>query len=206
MTKQQPEASVTFSYDKHKNKIPYLFIVLMLMFGAYYVKDLKKNTCEAAVGNSLLIRDIIDISVSAQAAQAEQNQGEVEEPTDTEGDAAVLRLLYDRIELPPEVCKGTGVDVGERFHRRQPGPAESMFATTTTSVTPTTTFTTQPTSVIRPQVTVVVNNPVAADRVDPPRTTTTTTATTTTTTTEPPLIRLPDITIPMGFFHYYLWR
>lgn len=124
----------------------------------------KKDTCISALDTALAIRDIIDMSGGNSPNIPPDRQEQV-------------RAIYARIELPPKICEGAGVDV-EEYLTRPP-------TTTTIPGTPPTTGTSvgpQPEARSPP----VSRTP---DRIDPIPTTTTTTGTTappsTTTTTQP---------------------
>lgn len=170
------EAEPTF-FDRHRNKIPYLFIVMMLILGALYVQRLQKQTCEAAIDQQLLLRDLIDLSVGAYPDSGEDQ---------------TVRDIYARIELPPKVCKGTGVNVPARFRRPPTTPGTTTTTTTTTAPSTTaaverTTMTTRPR---RPRNTTTTNSPTTSA---PP--TTSTTAPPTTSTTAPCVVRVRNLCV-----------
>lgn len=139
--------------------------------------------CEAVLGNALTIRDLIDLSLARSTNPQAQT---------------IVQEFYDRIELPPKICIGSGVDV-KRFFRRIP--------VTTSTTIPTTQSTSAagprgPQGPSGPSGTVVVVQPSNGGNEEGGRTTTTTSSTTTTTTRS---TLLPPITVPVSTQAYRTW-
>lgn len=175
-------------------RYPWLGIVAIFFLTASAVVFINKSNekatnakiCKAVLGNSLLLRDLIDKSLAANPNP--QNQ-------------QLVTDFYRRIELPPEICHGTGVNVNKFFDR-------SRTTTTTTPTVesgagaPSTSPTVTSVATSTPIQTVIVQGPRGPQGPPGPRgpvgtaPSPTTTSTSTTTTTAKPL--LPPVHLPPG--------
>lgn len=63
----------------------------------------RKQICEAEIEDRVVIRDIIDFAIPA-SAQANPYA------------KAFRERVYARLQVPPTICKGTGVNVGDVIH------------------------------------------------------------------------------------------
>lgn len=61
----------------------------------------RKQICEAEIEDRVVIRDIIDFAVGGS--------------TNTYA-TAFRSKVYARLQVPPRICKGTGVNVGDVIH------------------------------------------------------------------------------------------
>lgn len=85
--------------------IPFLVLALAVGF-AFHVQanataERKRQICQAEIEDRIVVRDIIGYAL-----------GQATEPRAV----AFRNLVYDRLQVPPKICTGTGVDIHDVFH------------------------------------------------------------------------------------------
>lgn len=175
--------------------IGYVIFAVAVIAGFAYAdhsrSEAKRDSCISSLDNALSIRDIIDLSGGQNPNLPPERK-------------QLVNQIYSRIEIPPRVCKGTGIDIIKYFKR-------DHITTTTTTTPPQQQSVGPTTSESRaPPVTIIVEYRPSISRTEgpstasPPPTTSTTTATTapttttapsTTTTTRAIVIPLPHLTL-----------
>lgn len=176
-------------------------IAALAISGAFYqqneaAQQRKKQICITSIEDRIVLRDIVKFAFArSQTPEA----------------IALQAAFLERIEVPPTICKDTGVDVVEMFQEESLIPTLPVIpggiTSTTTTVpppgeqssglgtTPSTSDLAGPAGPPGPVGPPGPRGPVSPDRYDPPPSTTT--STTTTTTTTPSGVYLPPITIPL---------
>lgn len=106
-------------YEQHRNAIPYLFILAIVLASGYLrQQDFERQarrSCRSDVAQTIVLREFV-----------------LGFATGTPQEAAFREYVRANLEIPPDSCDGTGVDVRALFDAPSP-PIQNPFASTTTT-------------------------------------------------------------------------